>query len=124
MKNGKSMIMILGLLAVMFFAYSTFFGSDDETGEVPLEGETAAEPNAGEDLIALLEQLRSIELDGDLFNATAFMALEDQTRVVDPEPVGRNNPFATLGTGGFSQSAGASTAAGTTTAPAGGSVAR
>lgn len=101
MKNSKSMIMVLLLLAAMFFGYMTLFSEnpDEAMTEEGTEGEIATQ-NAGDELVKLLDQLRAIRMDGKIFASPSFRMLRDETRQVVDEPVGRNNPFAAIGAGG------------------------
>lgn len=49
-------------------------------------------------LVAMLDQLHSIHLDRSLFDSTMFTNLKDFGLDVVPEPKGRSNPFASVGT--------------------------
>lgn len=53
----------------------------------------------GEEFLVTLLNLRSIELDGSLFEDKSFSSLKDFTITLVPESnVGRVNPFAPIGT--------------------------
>lgn len=97
MQRNKSLIMVLVVLAVMFFGYLTFFSEDETMEEVPIEGEVAAVTDVGADTLILLEQLRAVKMDNDIFMSAAFRALQDKTRDIGQQPVGRPNPFAPIG---------------------------
>ncbi len=47
-------------------------------------------------LVATLLTLRTVKLDGTIFNNPAFLGLKDFSTQIVPEPVGRPNPFAPL----------------------------
>jgi len=49
------------------------------------------------EIISLLLELRAIKLDSELFESNVFKSLKDFGVVLEPEPVGRVNPFAPLG---------------------------
>jgi len=51
----------------------------------------------GNELLVLLLKIKSISLDGELFNDPIFEGLKDFSKEIAPQPVGRNNPFAPLG---------------------------
>lgn len=106
MKSKSTIILILVVLAAMFFGYAALFG-EDET--VAPEEMAAGAGNAGDDLIALLEQLKSLRMDGEVFSLAAFRSLDDMTMDVVDEPIGRDNPFATLGIGGGPSASAATT---------------
>ncbi len=91
----KTIILVGVLVVIGFFAYSYFF-----TG-TPQAALTASTPSANaavdQDLIALLSTLNSIKLDGTIFSDPSFQSLQDFSQALVPEPVGRQNPFASLG---------------------------
>lgn len=93
------MIMVLGLLAALGFAYMTFFNNPEEGDlEFGFEGEEGViETDAGTEIIMLLESLKQIRLDDSLFTSPAFVALRDYNREIDRINIGRNNPFAEIG---------------------------
>ena len=93
----KNVIAITVVVGLAFVAYSLLFQNGEEDALVaskPEEGGAVVE----RELVSLLLTLRSIELDGSLFEDPAFFALEDFGQDIAPEPVGRRNPFAPLGT--------------------------
>ncbi|MCI0542755.1 hypothetical protein L0Y69_03340 [bacterium] len=67
--------------------------SEGATGE-SLTGVTAEE---GKAILALLNDLRSLQLDETFFSDPIFVSLEDWSVVLTPEPIGRPNPFAPIG---------------------------
>jgi len=50
-----------------------------------------------QDLVATLLALRAVKLDGSLFSDPGFQSLKDFSTAIVPEPIGRPNPFAPLG---------------------------
>ena len=48
------------------------------------------------EIISLLNDLKGIELSGEIFNSPMFNGLTDFGVVLTPEPIGRDNPFAPL----------------------------
>lgn len=65
-------------------------------GDAPIITSTESNTQQSEALSALLE-MRSIKLDGRLFENRAFQSLVDTKREIIPEPIGRQNPFAPIG---------------------------
>lgn len=65
-------------------------------GDSPIITATESNTQQSEALSALLE-MRTIKLDGRLFENRAFQSLVDTNREIVPEPVGRQNPFAPIG---------------------------
>lgn len=47
-----------------------------------------------QDVVLILNQLKSISIDETIFNDPAFTALTDFHRDIAPQPKGRSNPFA------------------------------
>jgi hypothetical protein len=50
-----------------------------------------------QDLVATLLALRAVKLDGSIFSDPGFESLKDFSTQIVPEPIGRPNPFAPLG---------------------------
>lgn len=98
-KKHLTIILTILVLAGLFLLYQMFFSG----GRVPNElltaetGDGAIASAAGQELLALLEQLRAIELDETLFADPVFRNLQDFRFELVPEPVGRSDPFAPIG---------------------------
>ncbi|HEX9608746.1 MAG TPA: hypothetical protein VGA06_00865 [Candidatus Paceibacterota bacterium] len=90
---------ILGAVAItlLFIAYSIVFRGGD-SGPILQVEEVDPETAVEQDLLVTLLQLRSVELNGRIFSNPAFHSLRDFSQPIAPQPVGRNNPFAPLGT--------------------------
>jgi hypothetical protein len=92
----KKILIGVGLLAVLFFGYRAFFGGEEEA---TLSSETPSGlPADNADLLSLLLELKSITLSDELLRDQTFISLQDFTVQLKPEPVGRRNPFAVIGT--------------------------
>lgn len=95
LKRFQGLIIGVIVIVVAFVAYSYFIAPSQEA---PLSAENVAVTSSvDQDLISLLLELKSIRLDDRIFSDAAFRSLEDFSRELVPEPVGRNNPFAPLG---------------------------
>lgn len=98
-KINKNLLLVLVLLVVAvagFFIFQ-FVGGDPE----PL---TSSQPGfsspIGQELIIELNRLTALKnVKSDLFKNPAFASLRDLTQQVAPQPVGRGNPFAPIGSG-------------------------
>jgi hypothetical protein len=123
-KGTKTIIMILVVLAVMFYAYTSFFSGGD-TGNI-VSSDQSGQNNPGVEIIAMLDRLKALKLDGKLLQSDQFKTLNDETHQIVDEPVGRNNPFAPIGRDGYFVSTVVSgnptTTKATTTPPKAGSV--
>ena len=98
-KKHKKLFIILIVVIIGFIVYSFFFtGSSDD--DAPLVSESAAASDAsGGELLVLLNTLKGIDLDTGIFEDTTFRSLIDFSVEINPEPVGRDNPFAPIGVG-------------------------
>ena len=54
-------------------------------------------PAGAQDLVDSLLALRAVSLDGTILSSPSFQALQDFSTPITPEPAGRTNPFAPLG---------------------------
>jgi hypothetical protein len=91
----KTTILVGILVIVAFIVYSYFFtGAPPQALTVTAATSTA---EVDQDLIALLTTLKSIKLDAAIFSDPTFQSLQDFSQALVPEPVGRQNPFAPLG---------------------------
>jgi hypothetical protein len=80
---------LIGLVGVYFFFSGNAF-------ELPLTVAPAADP-IEQEFIALTNKLSGISFDLDIFSDTRFMRLVSLSTPVQPEPIGRLDPFARLG---------------------------
>lgn len=83
---------IIAFLVVGYLLYSQMSGGDDQllsTTEVNTQGSAT---------VSALLEMRALKLDGRLFDNPAFVSLVDTNKEIIPEPVGRANPFAPIGT--------------------------
>jgi len=92
----KKIIIGIVVIGVAFFIYSTYF--KPEGGPlVMVDSQAKRQFAAGKEILTLLIDLKSIELDGSIFEDGSFKSLEDFSLPIDPEPKGRTNPFAPIG---------------------------
>lgn len=91
----KGLIITCVILGVGFLVYTYFISQPKE--QALSTQSLAGAPVVDQDLISLLLTLKSIKLDEKIFSDTAFRSLEDFSKELVAEPVGRNNPFAPLG---------------------------
>ena len=98
-KRHLIIILTIIILAGLFVLYQMFFRDNfASNGLLATEaGSAAIASGAGQELLALLEQLRAIELDRSVFTDSVFENLQDFRSELLPEPVGRPDPFAPLG---------------------------
>lgn len=94
-KKYKNIAFSIVAIAIAAVLYTAFFGtSGSDLSLLTSETPQATGRAVGEDVLELLVTLRGIDLDGSIFEDPAFRGLEDFSRELVPEPVGRENPFA------------------------------
>ena len=94
LKNSK---VITGLVVVVAAGAILYYWS----GSSPTPTVTsAADTQVGsQELLLTLGSLNTIRLDPALFSNPGFTALSDFGVVIPPQPAGRRNPFAPVGSG-------------------------
>jgi len=93
----KKIIIAAVVVLIAFFIYSAYFKPGQNGALVAIENQTGRQFAAGKEVLTLLIDLKSIELDGAIFEDASFKSLEDFSLPIDPEPKGRINPFAPIG---------------------------
>jgi len=96
-KKNKNVLMLIGVLLLALAAY-WYWQSGNNGNEPPL---SASPPQttaslAGQDILNLLNQLRSIQIDSSVFENPAFKSLVDYRIATTAEPLGRPDPFEPL----------------------------
>ena len=96
LKKYKNKILIVVIIIVAAIGYNILFGGE-ENNLLMSESVNAVGKTEDDELISLLINLRSINLDESIFSDPVFRSLEDFGQKLAPESVGRNNPFAPIG---------------------------
>lgn len=94
-KQYQNVIVIAVVIIIAFIVYTYFFAGK-ATPILDEQTVNQAAP-ADQDLISLLLELKGITLDESLFSDSAFTSLQDFSKELVPEAIGRPNPFAPLG---------------------------
>lgn len=98
-KKPNKLLIVLLVIIVLAGGYFVFSGgSDDTSGNLLTATFADMDIPAEQEIVSLLLKLRSIELKGDLFERDDFDSLVDFGVELQDEPVGRDNPFAPIGT--------------------------
>lgn len=84
---------------ICFFAYQYWVGAEDSTSQL-ISITNTTDGDVGSETLKLLSELRTLVLDEDIFADKVFQNLEDFSMELQSQPVGRNNPFAPVGTDG------------------------
>ncbi len=96
----KKVIIASIVIIVLFILYAKFIKPDTETSLLTSVGTGSAQSSAdllGADIIRAINQINALELDISIFNHPILLKLVDRTNFIEPQPVGRRNPFAPLG---------------------------
>lgn len=101
---GHKIIVVVIALLVAAFAWIGLSGSSSSEDGSLLTTEIVLNEGPEKDLVATLLALRAVKLDASLFSDATFMSLRDFSTQIVPEPVGRPNPFAALGSTGITAS--------------------
>ncbi len=91
-ENKKIIIIILFVLGFLYIYMSSSGDSTTSTTTI-----TVTNVDTGErEMLELLTNMKSIRLDSSLFKDATYINLQDFSREVIPEPIGREDPFAPL----------------------------
>ncbi len=95
LRENKIIIALIVLVVAGIIIYS--ISSTDANNNL-LSANSASTANNVDDreLLKLLTDMQTIRLDGRIFESTAYLSLQDFSRSIVPEPVGREDPFAPL----------------------------
>jgi hypothetical protein len=92
MKNPLAIVIILIVLGGLVY----FFMNGNPLPNTGLLQSPSADVSStiGTEILSLLNQIKSLEIDASVFSNPAYKTLVDYSVVVPPQPVGRPNPFA------------------------------
>ncbi|MFH0845997.1 MAG: hypothetical protein V1851_01180 [Patescibacteria group bacterium] len=97
-KNKKTNIFsLLGIMAVLFFAYLFMASAATGGSQLVSLGAKNTSGDVGRETLETLLKLKSLRLDGTIFEDQVFLSLKDFSVELKEQPKGRNNPFAVLG---------------------------
>ncbi len=92
LRQNKVLLIIL-VIIVLALAWFGMSDRSQPTGLLVGQAQTGTAA-IDQEILRLLLDMRSIRLDGAVFETPAFLLLRDFGRDIVPEPVGRPNPFA------------------------------
>lgn len=103
--QNKRVLALIAAFALVVFSLLVFGGGGgrDTVSSSPAAPYLSVAPAAsadavvGQDLLAALALLKTIQLDTSIFTDPIFKSLSDWGKKIPPQPVGRRNPFAPLG---------------------------
>lgn len=102
MNNKKNKVIIVITLLIAAFVVFVYFknNSIDSSGSSIVAEQKVAEFAGAREILSLLNRMSTVKLDDSIFSDKSFISLNDTTVVLVSQPVGRNNPFAPLGSDG------------------------
>ncbi len=99
----KKIIIAIIILAILFVVYAVFIKADPVNKEL-IKGKSTSKTLGQEDAQALgnqiaqaLLRIEQISLDKSIFTDAIYRSLQDRSKPISEEPIGRPNPFAPLG---------------------------
>ena len=101
----KKIIMPVVLVVILFVAYKMFIKSDEESFGITTTTATDATSALGPEIVKAINQIDSLELDTTIFKNEVLGDLIDRSKVIQPEPKGRLNPFEPIKSSATSSSA-------------------
>ncbi len=91
----KNLLIALGLAILLFVGYIVFVKDDaggdylnDQGNSTSVEAELETQQ-----LLATLNELRALNVNGEIFTDPLFLSLKDFRNDLGDEPAGRPNPF-------------------------------
>lgn len=94
--SNKPIIILIIVLVLGVLAYFYFSGAptDNASSLIVEETPTSEAQIAGAEILVLLNQLSSLDIDPDIFSTPVYKSLIDHTVTVLEQRVGKPNPFA------------------------------
>jgi hypothetical protein len=93
--STKSTITILVVIALAGLGYFWWSGNNTPSSS-SISGTDASQAAVGVQVLNLLNQIQSLNIDTSLFSDPAFRTLVDYSVTIPPVNVGRPNPFAPI----------------------------
>lgn len=94
-KLSKNVVLLIALVIVAIVGFFLFSG-DSEPSVVSVQAGGAG--GIGQELVIELNRLKALQnIDTGIFKDPAYVSLQDFTQSVVVQPLGRVNPFASVG---------------------------
>lgn len=96
----KSILILAAVAALAIGGYFFFIAGSDSTAAVALSDDTERQLEESlaieQEIIIELRKIQSIRISEGIYDDPAFVSLIDFSRPIEPQAVGRENPFAPL----------------------------
>lgn len=96
-QNKFKIIGIVALLAGVAWYVLSSSGANTDSGSLITPETSVTVNDIDQDVVVTLLKLRAIQLNNGIFSDASFMSLKDFSVPIVPEPIGRPDPFASLG---------------------------
>ncbi len=95
--SKKTLVSSVIIIVAVAIAYFFYMGNKAPSGQSLLETQVTPEANAASSrILALLNQIRSLKIDTEIFDDPVYQTLIDYSVAIPDVPVGRLNPFAPI----------------------------
>lgn len=91
----KNLLIALGLSIIIFVGYLTFIRDDGSSTHTQTATSATVELET-QQLLSMLNELKSLDVNGELFSDPLFLSLKDFREALGEEPSGRPDPFAVV----------------------------
>ena len=95
LNRQKILLSVLGLVVVVGVVYYYNLWNNSSLTDIIVDNSST--DLVGEDILVLVNQLKSVSIDTSLFSNPLFVTLKDLSVTVNPENQARPNPFAPIG---------------------------
>lgn len=103
--QNKKVLALIAAFALVAFSVLVFGGGGERAAVssspaapyLSVAPAASADAVVGQDLLAALALLKTIQLDTSIFTDPIFKSLSDWGKAIPKQPVGRRNPFAPFG---------------------------
>jgi flagellar basal body-associated protein FliL len=92
----KSWIIIAIVLIVAIVAYFIYSGSSTNSSSGTIQANSDATGQLGQQVLSLLNQVNSLQINTALFTSQAYTSLKDFSVTIPTQNIGRANPFAPI----------------------------
>jgi hypothetical protein len=89
--HSKSTLIVVAIVIILGVVYFYYNGTQSSSSAGLVT--SSADQSIGSAELSLLSQIQSLKIDPSLFQDPVWNQLQDYTRAVPTEPVGRPNPF-------------------------------
>ncbi len=95
--SKKTIIIIAAIIIISIVGYFYYMGGQTTSSStLEVSKDTTDAQIAGQRVLGLLNQIRSLKIDTSLFKDPLYLTLIDYAVDVPPQEIGRPNPFAPI----------------------------